>query len=181
MKLTQALQSGRYVDREVVQRILKFFDFGVFCTTAAFILMKSALPPVAENAAVTVGFLAAEIGLLCVFVLRSIGFYGVGALTGGLLAAFRAAAATFLAGAILFAAANLVLLPLEGHWIQVWALFTGTYVFITRQSLSLWASPIARIGGFRKRVALVGGGKAAEDALKALENSNGLDIDIVAE
>ena len=178
MKLTQALQSGRYVDREVVQRILKFFDFGVFCTTAAFILMKSALPPVAENAAVTVGFLAAEIGLLCVFVLRSIGFYGVGALTGGLLAAFRAAAATFLAGAILFAAANLVLLPLEGHWIQVWALFTGTYVFITRQSLSLWASPIARIGGFRKRVAIVGGGKAAEDALKALENSNGLDIDI---
>jgi Undecaprenyl-phosphate glucose phosphotransferase len=179
MHLGPARATSRYVDREVVQRILKFADFVAVFVAASLALIAAAMPPVAERAAISIGFLAAEISLLCVFILRSAGLYDVSALTGGLWTSMRAGLATFLAGAIMFGAADLLLLPLDFSWASSWAAFSAGYFLLTRQTLSLWASPISRSGRFRKQVAIVGGGKAAEDALKTLETSSDIDIEVV--
>ncbi len=115
---------------------------------------------------------------MCVFVLRAIRLYDVRALAGGFGVIARAAAAAILAGGILFSAANLTLLPLDSRWAVWWPMSIAAYFLMTRWSIALWAIPINNNGGFRKRVAIVGGGKAAEDALKLLEASSDAEIDI---
>jgi hypothetical protein len=50
---------------------------------------------------------------------------------------------------------------------------------LSRMSVAQWLQPRVKAGMLRQRVAIVGGGKAAEDAINLLERSGSLDIEIV--
>jgi Undecaprenyl-phosphate glucose phosphotransferase len=172
-------EMNRYVESEVVQRILKVMDFLLLSATAVVISVLFATRPVPGEAAVIIGFFAAELALLCLFALRSLGLYQVGALTRGVPTVLKAISVCFVAGAMLFELTSKLLMPMSQTWLLWWFAILTTYFILTRQPVALWAQPIATRGGFRKRVAIVGGGKAADEALTTLEASRELDIDIV--
>lgn len=171
--------TGAYVDREVVQRILKSLDFVALLFGATTVSLRSMTPPATADGAIFAGFLAVEIALACVLLLRALGLYEVQALTHGLATSVKAILSSFLGGALLFELSAFTLRPASQTWLFGWLLLTASYFLLTRQPLAAWAKPIARRGGFRRRVVLVGGGKAAEQALDTLAASPDLDIDIV--
>ncbi len=85
------LQANRYVEREVVQRILN----SSLCRRAVCGSVIISLMSVLDLAVTTPQshrFLAAELALVCVFTMRAAGLYDVNALTQGLWTALRASA-----------------------------------------------------------------------------------------
>lgn len=178
MELQASTRIDRFVDREVVQRILKFLDVCVlFCASIAISLASMAGNSASSPA--VVGFLAAELALICVFSMRALGLYDIKAMTEALWTALRAAACCFIIGGALFILTRIFLLELAFRWLYLWMAVLPVYFGFTRGLVSLWAMPRASTGRFRQRIAIVGGGKAAEDALNQLETSRGLDIEII--
>ena len=150
-------RTDRYVDREIVQRILKFLDAGVLFAASIFISLLSAVDPSATSPQV-IGFLAVELSLVCVFAMRSFGLYDVGALTQGAWTALRATAISFILGGLLYLLTHRFLLEMDFGWMYLWMMVLPAYFGITRGAVSLWAAPRAAKGRFRQRVAIVGGG-----------------------
>ncbi len=172
------LQANRYVEREVVQRILKFLDAGVLFAGSVIISLMSVID-LAVTTPQVIGFLAAELALVCVFTMRAAGLYDVNALTQGLWTALRASACCLVVGGILYVLTHLFLLQMDYGWMYLWMMLLPAYFGLTRGVISLWAGPRAAEGRFRQRIAVVGGGKAAEQAIALLESSRGLDVEIV--
>ena len=168
-----------FIDREVVQRILKATDFAVLLGAAVIVSILNAAPPLPAQAATTIGFFSAGLALLCILAARSMRLYDVQSITGGWTAAAWAILACAASGGVLFEALHLLLPPISQIWLAWWFLTVALYFPLSRIPVSLWARPVAAAGGFRKRVAIVGGGKTAAQALELLQTSAGLDIDIV--
>ncbi len=178
MGLQTGTRIDRYVDREVIQRILKFLDVAVlFCASIVISLLSTV--NLAATSPQVIGFLAAELALICVFGMRALGLYDIKAMTQAAWTALRAAACCFILGGALFALTHVFLLEMDYGWLYLWMAVLPVYFGLTRGLVSLWASPRATTGRFRQRIAIVGGGKAAEEALNLLETSRGLDIEIV--
>lgn len=171
--------NSRYVDREVVQRILKAADAGAIFCISLLIAVATARSLVTPGAPATAGLLAVEIALVCVFVLRALDLYDVNAMVRGTWSALRATAACVVTGAAIFAIANSTVLPLRSGWIVWWIALLLAHFALTRGAVAIWARPIAASGRFRKRIAIVGGGKAAEEALNAIESSRGIDAEVI--
>ena len=178
MNIPKGVRVDRYVDREVVQRILKFLDAIVLFAASIMIALMSALD-LAVTTPEVIGFLAAELALACVFSMRALGLYDVKALTLGPWTALRATACCFIACGALYVLTHLFLLEMDFGWMYLWMIVLPTYFGATRGTVSLWAGPRAAEGRFRQRIAIVGGGKSAEEALNLLETSSGLDIEII--
>jgi Undecaprenyl-phosphate glucose phosphotransferase len=178
MGVQAGAQISRYVDREVVQRILKFLDLVVLLSASVLISLVCARDLLNSSAQV-IGFLAVELSLVCVFSMRSLGLYDVRALTQGSWTALRATACCFVLGGILYELTHLLLLEMYHQWLFMWMIVLPVYFALTRGAVSLWAKPRATDGRFRKRIAIVGGGKWAEEALNLLETSHDLDLEIV--
>ena len=179
MSMQAVTPISRYVDREILQRILKFVDFGFIFITSVFIsLLSLKTPGVAGNAQI-IGFLAAELAMIAVFAMRSMALYSVSALTCPVHATLKAAALCYVIGGILYELTHLLLLPLDSDWLYLWMMALPAYFGLTRGGVSFWAAPRAAEGRFRKRVAIVGGGKAAEEALSLLESSDAADVEVV--
>ena len=179
MSMQAVAPISRYVDREIVQRIVKFTDFAFLFLTSVFISLISLRVPGGAQSAQVIGFLAVEIAMVSVFAMRSMGLYGVAAMTSPAWAALRASAICLIIGAILYVLTHLLLLPLHSDWLYLWLTALPCYFAISRGAIALWAKPRAAAGRFRKRVAIVGGGKTAEDALTLLESSSHADIEVV--
>lgn len=180
MAFEVAGSSSRYVDREVAQRLLKAADFAfLFVMSIIVSLLSIDQSVVARGQAQTIGFLAAELSLISVFALRAAGLYDVDAMTRGLWTAMRSTAVCVLAGGILYAVSDALLFALTDRWMPLGVSLLGAYFILSRGLLSIWARPKAAEGRFQKRVAIVGGGKAAEDAIALLESSPGLAIELV--
>ncbi len=178
MGLNAGTRIERYIDREVVERILKFLDASIlFCASIFISLVVAAdLPATAPQ---IIGFLAVELALICVFAMRSLGLYHVKSMTAGTWSAIRATATCFIIGGLLYFLTHLFLLEMGYQWMYLWMLVLPVYFGLTRSAVSAWAGQRAATGQFRQRIAIVGGGKAAEDALNLLETSRGIDIEIV--
>ena len=171
---------NRYVDREIVQRLLKIGDLAFLFVASIFISLLSAREEgIVAGGVQTIGFLATELALICVFAMRSLDLYGVQALTRGVWSTVRGIATCTVIGGILYELTHLLLMPMSRSWMTMWLVALPAYFGMTRFAVSLWATPRAAEGRFRKRVAIVGGGKAAEEALNLLESSSALDVEIV--
>ena len=177
MSFQAGIRVDRYVDREVVQRILKFLDAMALFGASILISLMSAIDLDATTPQV-IGFLAVELALVCVFAMRGLGLYKVAAMTQGAWTALRATATCFVIGGLLFFLTHLFLLEMDSGWMYLWMMVMPGYFGITRGIVSLWAKPRAAEGRFRQRIAIVGGGRFAEEALSLLETSRGLDIEI---
>ena len=179
------MQSGgivtalKYVDEEVVKRLLKVLDFAVFFSTALVLSTIFARLPGVPNQGAVIGFFALQVALLSVFIIRDLQLYEPSSLVNGCWIFGKTFSAILICGFGLFSIIDQFLLPMDHGWLPLWAVITTIYLAATRFGAQLWARPIARLGRFRKRIAIVGGGKAAEDALQALEASRNLNFEIV--
>ncbi len=178
IKLGMAGMDKKFADGEVFQRLLKGVDAlallagGLVVTQASVLHFDAATPG-------TSGFFALFLGFLCLFTLRSLGLYQLDNLANGLACAIKSWIATAVAGALLFKIAFLINLSLTPSWMAYWLVLTGFHFAITRGLLQIWVKPIVRNGRSRQRIAIVGGGKAAEEAIDTLEKSKGLDVEII--
>ncbi len=171
--------AGRYVDREVVQRVVKVIDVATLFAAAVIIAIMAARRAYLPGELQTIGLVAAELSLACVFVLRAIKLYDVRAMTSAWWTALRATAACLLVGSFIFFFTRRFLVHLDHDWLLYWMITLAGYFGVTRAAVALWAKPIKEQGRFLKRVAIVGGGKAAEEALNLLESSPGLPIEVI--
>lgn len=166
-----------YIDVEVLQRLLKGLDFIVLALGGLAITFGLA-PRMPGNDAL-IGFFTLELTFLCMLAMRSLGLYEIAALRRGLRSIPLSIALCGAGGLLNYLLARLGLIDLPLAWLTAWIVLTATHLIVTRGTVALWAQPLERMGRFRKRIAIVGGGKAAEDAIHALESSANLDIDIV--
>ena len=168
----------RYVDGAVAQRLLKVADFVVLGLGALVLGFRSAVgeDPVA---AIAIGFFALTLAFLCLVLLRSLKLYEPAYLAKAATSASFSFGVAAIAGLGLQALAGHSGLRLTGFWSTQWLMLCGFYFSLSRVGVQLWARPLLNAGRFRRRIAVVGGGKAAEEAITILENSKGLDIEIV--
>lgn len=179
MTAVAAKAASRYVDGEVVQRLLKALDFTVFFATAMFYTTSFAGGSDTPNAVSIIAFFSLALTFLCLLLLRDLGLYKASALVNGGWTFLKSAATLIIAGGAAYKALDYFLIPLEPRLLLDWTLVVTAYLALTRLVAQVWARPIAGQGRFRKRIAIVGGGRVADDALHALEASHDLEIEVI--
>ncbi len=178
--MTDLVQSRRssYVDPEVVQRLLKCADFIVLFTGTMLLFLGSSMW-IPQDIASTIGFLALEVAFGSMVTMRWLGLYDVKVLVNPERGITSSLAATFVLGAMVFASTHYFLFRLQPLWLSGWLGLCIAHFSITRTAAAIWARPLADVGAFNQRIAIVGGGKAAEDAINCLEKSRDIDVVIV--
>jgi Undecaprenyl-phosphate glucose phosphotransferase len=167
-----------FADSEVVQRLLKsvdalvFFSGGLTITFLEVTRVDAATPG-------AVGFFTALLGFTCLFLLRSLGLYHIQSLSKGLLSVVKSWITTAIAGIMMLQISSLISIDLSADWTKLWFGLTALHFIFSRGTAQIWIRPIVRNGHSRQRIAIVGGGKAAEEAIFTLENSKDLDIEII--
>jgi Undecaprenyl-phosphate glucose phosphotransferase len=169
----------RYVDHEVVQRTVKSADALAFVLAGLFVTTAPGVLGSRPDAPAVLGFLLIILALSTVLVLRGLGLYRMKALVEGRWTFLKSLSAAFITGSAICVGTSRLVMPLPADWIPGWFSLLVLHFSITRFALQAWAQPIAAAGRFRKRIAIVGGGRAAEDALNAIESSRNLDVEIV--
>jgi Undecaprenyl-phosphate glucose phosphotransferase len=171
--------SSKFIDSEVVERLLKGLDFAALAAITLTVTTITMLPGETANQSALTGAFSLLVAFAVLWALRSFGLYAPRQLAGGRLTALRSILATLAVGALLFGLSRGVLLPIGWHWLPAWGAAAAGYMAAARLAGHAWARPAARAGRFRQRIAIVGGGEAAEDALRTLESSRDLDIETI--
>jgi Undecaprenyl-phosphate glucose phosphotransferase len=169
---------GHFIDSTVVQRLLKITDFLVLGMGGLVLATTAAMQPSPEQLAAS-PFAALVAALLSMLAIRGAGLYEIRALCHGPRNALFSVCWSFLIGAAVFATTGAFIELTSQSWLAGWLALLIVHFGITRNTASMWIRPLAEQGRFRKRIAIVGGGKAAEDAILALQNSRGIDAEIV--
>ena len=179
MTAAAAKGASKYVDGEVVQRLLKSLDFTVFFATAMLYTTNFAGRFDSPNGISTIAFFSLALTFLFLLLLRDLGLYKASALVNGNWTFLKSAATLIITGCAAYKALDNFLIPLEPRLLLDWTLAITAYLALTRLVAQAWARPIAGQGRFRKRIAIVGGGRVADDALHALEVSHELEIEVI--
>ena len=179
MTLVAAKTASRYVDDEVVQRLLKAMDFTVFLAATMFYTATFAAQSNTPNGTSIIAFFSLALAFLCLLLLRDLGLYKSSAMVKGGWTFLKSAAAVIIAGAAAYKSLDYFLIPLERSLLLDWTLLVTAHLGLSRLAAQVWARPIASEGRFRKRIAIVGGGQVADDALNALEASRELEIEVI--
>ena len=165
----------RTIDADVVQRLAKAADFAVLtvgCVVLTLLFSPDGLPA-------AIGFLALLASFACLLAMRGLGLYEPKAWADGSRNAFKSAAVSIIVGGAVFVVSKLLPLSLPSVWLFIWCQLCSLHFLATRLIAQIWAGPADKRGQFRTRIAIVGGGQAAEDALKLLEQSPLQDIEVV--
>ena len=167
-----------YIDQEVVQRLLKGADFAVIFIGSILLLFR-AMTNSGPEIVIATGFIALCITLSTILVLRHFGLYNVACLVNPLYGVLASIAASVATGTLAFVLLSALAVPLSSLWLFGWLALVLVHFTITRMAVAAWAMPLSKDGAFRQRIAIVGGGKAAEDAINILEGSSSIDVEIV--
>jgi Undecaprenyl-phosphate glucose phosphotransferase len=167
-----------FTDGEVAQRLLKGVDIAAL-TFGAFIITLQNVLHIDASVPAIVGFFSLNIAFFVVFMIRGLGFYEPQHLAHGLKSAAQSCAATGIIGFCFFIFSSVLGLNLATSWVTAWVALCIIHFAITRMLVQIWARPLVEKDRFRLRIAIVGGGKAAEDAIATLERSPNLNIEIV--
>jgi Undecaprenyl-phosphate glucose phosphotransferase len=170
-----AIMMLRSFDMDVVQRLAKAADFVVLLLASLVFTALLSAPGQTEAA----GFFALCVTLASMLVLRGLQLYMPRNWLSGISCAIKSASAAIVVGGVFYAVAKATQLDLPLRWIFYWCLVTAVYFVATRLLGQLWAKPAAATGRLKTRIAIVGGGQAAEDALHLLEQSPDQDLEIV--
>jgi lipopolysaccharide/colanic/teichoic acid biosynthesis glycosyltransferase len=166
----------RLADPQAVQWLLKTADFVVLLIATMVVFLGSWIP---AHAASLVGFLALEVALGSVVMMAWLGLYGLDVLLVPRRAIMSALIATVGLAAVVFVSTHLGLFALEPWWVSGWVGLCGPYFILTRVAAFAWARPKAAAGAFRQRVAVVGWGPEAEQALRLLDGADPLRLHVV--
>ena len=168
----------RSLNEEVGQRLLKGLD--LFClTTIGFCAGVAAAPNADAATGDELVFFILTLTCLCIFVMRGIGLYEARAQARFSSSIAKSLAVIFILGISAGILAPLLGLHLGPIWPKGWLGAGAFYIVTTRLAMWLATRHASPKGRYRQRVAIVGGGKAAEDAITTLENSQGLEIEII--
>ena len=168
----------RFVDGTVAQRLLKISDLGVLSSAAILFGLKTA----SANSALVpsgIGFFALTLAFLTLVLLRAFRLYETRFLATAVFAAPLSCAIACVAGLGMQQLARFSGISFSNLWTIEWFMVCGFYFSLSRVAVQLWALPKLKAGRFRRRIAIVGGGKAAEEAITILENSRNLDVEII--
>ena len=168
--------AARTIDHEVVQRLAKSLDLVAFTGIALWLTLKAVKTPLEAS---TAGFFALLIAFASLRLLRGFRLYEASAWLKGFATSLKSFCIVALIGIAAWWLSSRFGLTLQRDWAVAWIGLSATYLCGTRLLTHLWAQPIAKAGGLRKRIAIVGGGKAAEDAIHLIEQSKNLDAEVV--
>ena len=166
----------RVIDQEVVQRLTKLADLAAFSGIAGFLTLQTAT---SSQQTTTAGFFALLIGFSALLVLRGVKVYAWPHWTHGLRTALKALVVCSVIGLSAYWLSPLVGLSLQENWALAWVASSAAYIAVTRLLSEAWARPLIKSGGLHKRIAIVGGGKAAEEAIALIEQSRDLDAEVI--
>jgi Undecaprenyl-phosphate glucose phosphotransferase len=169
------MMTTKSIDVEVLQRVIKGIDFAALTFGALVLTMAMAEPGSPE----AVGFFGLVVAFATMLGVRGLGCYEPRRWSKGFSNALQSTAIATLVGVVVYGFAVITKVVLPASWISAWGVLSLLYFGVTRMALSLWAKPAAKAGQFKKRVAIVGGGQAAEEALQLLEQSPVGDIEVV--
>ena len=178
MATATAALPARYIDPEVLQRSLKVVDFCVLVFGSLLFFVASA-SGVTDVDLIRMTFLALVLTFGSVLVLRWSSVYEISTLVSPGSGLLRSCLVAGVTGAVANGAMDILRLNIDQSWLIGWFILVAMYFGLTRSLTGLWIRPRARTGAFRRRIAIVGGGKSAEDAINALETSSSIDVDIV--
>ncbi len=170
---------ARYVDGEVVQRLLKALDFTFILATTTIYTTSFGDWYGTPNGISIIAFFSLALTFLCLLLLRDLGLYKVSTMVNGTWTFAKSAAALIIAGCAAYKGLDYFLIPVEARLVADWALAITAYLALSRLLAQAWARPIANQGRFRKRIAIVGGGRVADDALHSLQASRDLEIEVI--
>jgi Undecaprenyl-phosphate glucose phosphotransferase len=154
-------------DLDVVQRLAKAADFTVITGGALLLTMLLAKPGNPEAAM----FFALLVAFTSLLGIRGLGLYAPRLWPRGLMTALKSHCIAIVAALALYAVSKLTPLELPFIWLTLWTAMCAVYFAASRLLTQIWAAPAAKSGRFKTRIAIVGGGQAAEDALNLLEQS----------
>jgi Undecaprenyl-phosphate glucose phosphotransferase len=156
------------IDIQVVQRLAKFADLAVLTSGALVLTITHAQP--GQPAAF--GFFALLVAFTSLIAVRGLGLYVPRAWAKGFMTAFKSFAISGVAGGALYVVSKITPLDISILWVPLWCGLCALHFFSTRLIAQIWVKPAEQAGNFRTRIAFVGGGQAAEDALNLLEQSS---------
>jgi hypothetical protein len=170
--------SRSFLEPEIVQRVLKISDFVVLFFGTAMLFAQSAYSLDTYTATVMT-FASLVMVFATLLGLRGLGAYEIRSLLNPIRSMLTAVAFTAVTGLIAFALTRVFVFELPFSWLAGWMLLPSAHFSLSRMSISHWLQPRVEAGMLRQRVAIVGGGKAAEEAIALLERSDSLDMEIV--
>jgi lipopolysaccharide/colanic/teichoic acid biosynthesis glycosyltransferase len=168
----------RFVDPQRVQRRLKAADFVVLLVATMGVFLGSSLW-IPAHAVSLIAFFALEVAFGSVLTMSWIGLYGLDVLLDLGRGIVSALAVTVGLGAVAFLITHLGLFALEPWWLSGWVASCAVHFTLTRTAAFLWARPKAAAGAFRQRVAVVGWGEDADDAVRLLAEADPLRLQVV--
>ena len=168
-----------YVDTEVTERLLKGLDLAALFTVTLVVTFLTSTAGSSSDQSALVAAFSAFVSFLALIALRGSKLYSPRHLVSASEAIIRTSATLLVCGVGCYLVASWLLLDLPMAWVLAWASSMAGYVAVSRLGASSWARPLAKAGRFRRRIAIVGGGSVAEDALRTLEKSPDLDIEII--
>ncbi len=168
----------QFLDHEVGIRLLKGVDLAVL-TASTFVLciLLSSEPSAATPA--LAGAFALVLAFLCVFIVRGFELYDSAKLRRILSTSLKTAVMWGIIGFIGEVGISFSGLPLAHSWFGLWVLVAASFIFISRGAVWFGLQRAPQSGQSRNRVVIVGGGKAAEEAINMLENSKGLSVEVL--
>jgi Undecaprenyl-phosphate glucose phosphotransferase len=164
------------LDHEVLQRLAKASDLIVLSATA---LIYTLMTVTNSHQVAATGFFAFALAFGCMLILRSMRLYSASAWMRGWRTVGVSLVVPIIAGMSAYFAAPIFGLALPHGWLVAWILVVSTYILISRFVGQTLVGKSMGNQNLRKRIAIVGGGKAAEDAIHLLEVSKDIDADIV--
>jgi Undecaprenyl-phosphate glucose phosphotransferase len=164
----------RLVDKYVPARLLKGADL-----LALFLVGLTAAIPQFGRDGLGAIYLILVAMLATVLMMRTLGCYEAYRWTHVLKMILLAVGASWLTGSGILGLSQLLSLELPFRWLMLWGSGAAIYFVISRMLAFLWAREREKQGGFVQRIAIVGGGEAAEDALEYLKRSKDQQIEIV--
>jgi lipopolysaccharide/colanic/teichoic acid biosynthesis glycosyltransferase len=174
-EVTVAPRTG-FVDPQGVQRLLKWADFTVLFIVTFIVFLGSWVP---AHTASLVGILVLEVALGSVLMMSWIGLYGLDVLLSPRRGVLSALATTGGLASVVFVSTHVGMFALEPWWLAGWMGLCVMHFTLTRMAVFLWARTKAVAGAFRQRVAVVGWGEEAEEALRLLEGSDPVRLEVV--
>jgi Undecaprenyl-phosphate glucose phosphotransferase len=167
---------SQHSDGMVAKRLLKGVDGIALFFIATWASMTSVFQ-LSESTSIRVGFFSAALAFASLFLIRAFSLYEQKNLSRPLKAILFTFSVTALSGFLAFMGSRICGLDFSTHWIIYWLLLSALHIGVTRLGVLVWTKPATQ--HYRQRIAIVGGGKAAEDAITTLEHSQGLDIEII--
>ncbi len=163
--------ASRLIDNFVIKRLAKVMDASILGLAALLSTFHFAKPETAQQQNVAI-YLVIVLVLGTLLAIRAFGLYETRRWREPIIAFIVSLAAATLIGAGCYAMATFTPLKVEFDWLLCWLGFSGVYFLLSRMLAGAWINRAYSLGRFHRRIAIVGGGKAADQAVALLEKDS---------